>query len=286
MGNLLIYLSFMFLATTALADEFSIAKYIQSCGGKIYSKCDSPDLNQKTIFDEARALALKGNQQIMIVIGADWCPSCQIFSKMIKSDPNASKLYAQFVVIEINGELSSAKSLAKQLKFTYMAYPQAFILKPTTNEVVQQFYPSQYSTVSALLENIGVKRSASQNSAPTRVGDVFVTSLEKEIPLSNDYGLSTFISKPNSIAEKFINQGIAALNVYHYLDAYRSFKQAEKNDSNIVMAYVGQILAILQIDPYESGQYLADLANKKYCLEQLKPRLLKWKRLGLSLLNR
>lgn len=263
MTNFLVFLSTALLMTTANAENFSIAKYIQQCGGKIYSKCDSPELNQHSIFEEARTQAINGNQQIMIVIGADWCPSCQIFSKMIKSDPNAQKLHSQFVVIEINGELSSAKSLAKKLKFTYMAYPQAFIVKPANNEVVQQFYPSQYSNVETLLANVGVKKLQQQKVRPTQVGNVLVSSLEKIIELSSDYGTSTFISKPISLAEKYVNQGIAALHVYHYLDAYRSFKQAEKNDSDNVMSYVGQVLAILQIDPYEDGQYFASEANEK-----------------------
>jgi tetratricopeptide (TPR) repeat protein len=53
------------------------------------------------------------------------------------------------------------------------------------------------------------------------------------------------------------------LQVYHYLDSFRSFREAQKNDPENVMSYVGQILAILQMDRYGDGLYFADEAIEK-----------------------
>lgn len=97
---------------------------------------------------------------------------------------------------------------------------------------------------------------------PVSVGLVKVTSLELPIDLSGDYGVSAFYREPKSEAEKFINQGIAALQLYHYLDAFRSFKTAEKLDGESVMAQAGQVLSIVSIHA-EQGAFFAQNALRK-----------------------
>jgi thiol-disulfide isomerase/thioredoxin len=114
----------------------------------------------------------------MIVIGADWCPSCVLFAKMVANDPSASKLHSKFVVVELNGELKSTKALARKLNFSFVAFPQAFIIKPKANEVIQQFFPSSYNSVDSLLAIIGVSSSPTLRNKPKEVGNVLVSSLE------------------------------------------------------------------------------------------------------------
>lgn len=91
-------------------------KYLTKCGGKIYSTCNSPDLNQETIYNEGRSNAQKENKNIMVIIGADWCPACMNFSKMLANDPDRKKIHDQLTILELNGDLSSTKELAKKLK--------------------------------------------------------------------------------------------------------------------------------------------------------------------------
>jgi tetratricopeptide (TPR) repeat protein len=242
---------------TSSVQPFSIAPYLEKCGGKIYSKCDSAHLNQGTIFDLGRAQAVNEGLDVMIVFGADWCPSCRVFSNMVKNDKDNAKLYSRFVVIEINGDLASGKALAKSLKLSPTGYPQAFILKAATSEMLQQLFPSGFTSVEALLSAIGPKGTGAVLSKPVNVGSILVSTLELPIELNGEYGHSSFVGAPKNKADMFINQGVAALQVYHYVDAFRSFHAAE-NLENSVMAQVGKILAIQNIRKDAAAEYFVN----------------------------
>lgn len=192
----------------------------------------------------------------MVVLGADWCPACRQFNAMLAKDKDADKLHQRVVLIEINGDTQSAKTLARKLKFTYMGYPQAFIFKSQNNELIQQFYPSAFNTVEALIANLGLQEASPKALEKPRVlGNVKSSTLELPLELNEDYGPSAFIAEPKTVAEKFVNQGVAALQVYHYVDAFRSFKMAELSDANSVLAHVGQVLAALNIDDGSASNY-------------------------------
>lgn len=257
-GLIAVFLIFSNLVEAAPA--FSISKYLKDCGGKIYSKCDSADLNQETIFEAGRSHALENKLGILIVFGADWCPACRKLSQMLSKDPETEKLHAKYAVIEINGDLKSAKELAKKLNLSYIGYPQAFVLSAETREMRQQIFPTSFKSVGEILAAIDPAAKIAPRTKPTRVGSTNTASLEKSIELTNDYGGSTFYSNPKNDAERFVNQGVAALQVYHYLDAYRSFKAAERRDKNLVMPYVGQIIAVMQMD-FTDGEYFAHEAE-------------------------
>lgn len=262
---------FAYLATTlttsilfsvssfAQSTGFSIDKYLQQCGGKIYSTCDSASLNQETIYNDAKQIAIQENKQIMLVIGADWCPACRQFSAMLKSDEQKEILLSKVILVELNGDLRSTKALAEKLNFSYYAYPQAFVLDAKTDAVNKMFYPSMFNNVQALADHLDLKSSAEiQTPKPQRIGNVDVTVLESDIALTDDFGPSSFYKNPTALEQKFINQGIAAMHVFHYLDAYRSFNMAAKANPKAAMAYVGQIMAMTNIDSF-GGDYF----NKK-----------------------
>lgn len=246
---------------TVQAETFSMTPYLKQCGGKIYSKCDSKDLNQQTIFEEARKEAQAKTKQLLVVFGADWCPSCVHFAKILETDKDATLFHSKFVVVKLNGDLESAKNVSRQLKISVVGFPQAYVVS-TKPEVVQQFYPSRYGSLKAILDIIGQQK---QDLAvkPAAIDDkVLTTSLEKPIELTSDYGTSSFIPNAKSNDEKFVNQGIAALQVFHYLDAYRSFKEAERANPNSILAYAGQIISILQMGQGEDAFYFANVAYK------------------------
>lgn len=262
MKSFFVLMSIVCFAIGSSAKSFTIDKYKQQCGGKVYSNCDAADVNQKTIYEEARTIAKKEKKKLMLILGADWCPACVIFSKMVASDPNAEKLHSQVVIVDINGMLKSTKDLKKSLKINNMAFPQGYIIDPISNEISQILYPSYYSNVSDLLAAFGTKKVkvkketvTGEKQLPQYTGELFTSSLMLSIGFTDDFGTSSFISKPKTDAEKLVNQGVAALHLYHYLDSYRSFKEAERKNPDLIMPYVGQILSVLQISSSEDDEY-------------------------------
>jgi tetratricopeptide (TPR) repeat protein len=257
-------LSLVFTGFKTFAESSQSDQYLKQCGGKIYSKCNSKELNQKTIYDEAKNSAIKSNKQVMVIVGADWCPACVNFANLLSTDKDSSKLYEKYNVIKINGDLSSGKELAEKLKISIVGFPQAFIINPQNDRSEIQFFPSYFDSIAKILLSINsIAKPVAEKTKPKEVGDVLVSSLEKPIRLENNYGISTFIEKPSSDAERYINQGFAAFNVYHYLDAFRSFNEAEKKNPDFIMAQIGKVLAISKIDISNGAEYFMDEALGK-----------------------
>ncbi len=258
-------------------EHFSVKPYLKKCGGgKVYPKCDSPSLNQNTIFEAGRAEALKKNIDIMLVVGADWCAPCLEFDALIYKDKDSAKLFEKVVLIDINGDVESGKALLKRLQISSAGYPQAFILKAKTNDWVQKFFPGRFANVAELVSNFGrnvAEYTEPQGEKPLTYDKVDVSTLELPVELNGDYGLSTFYPSPKNDSEKFINQGVAALQVYHYVDAYRAFRMAELMNADSVMPHVGRIFSLINIDEDSADSYLVREAFQKISVIQKKRTL-------------
>ena len=63
----------------------------------------------------------------------------------------------------------------------------------------------------------------------------------------------------------YINQGLAFLHVFHYIDALRSFKMAQQIQPDSAYAAAGQIFSYLSLDAQASAPFVMAL------LEQVKP---------------
>lgn len=220
-------------------------------------------MNQETIYEAGRALAREDGTQIMLVVGADWCSSCRHFEAMIAEDENRQTLFERVTLVNVNGMLSSTRELVQRLGVSYRGFPQAFIIDANSEEVQQQFFPSMFYSVEAMISNLNLEARTQTLARPTQVGSVNVSTLELPIELMNDYGTSDFIENPQSRAQRYVNQGVAALHVFHYVDAYRSFRAAAQANSQELMAYIGQILSILQIDTGENGFYFVNQARNQ-----------------------
>ena len=258
MKSVLFFVWLLFV-TTAHSESFSMSPYLKRCGGKIYSKCNESAINQKTVFEDARIFAEKSGKQLIAVFGADWCPACVVFDKLLMTDPDASQFHSKYVVVKLDGEQSSAKDLAKKLGIAFVGFPQAFLFSSTA-EFQMQFFPSRSGSIKAILTALTNERLQLKEK-PKEINKVILTtSLEKPIDLNLDYGSAYFFPNASLTFEKYINQGFAALHVFHYLDAFRSFKEAERSNPNSVLAYAGQIISILQFGISDEVQYFANEA--------------------------
>lgn len=82
-----------------------------------------------------------------------------------------------------------------------------------------------------------------ENAPVAGLGVVTKKSLETPIELHDRYGKAYFFENPQNDSEKYVNQGYAALNVFHYLDAYRCFRAAYLEDNQNVQALVGLVFS-------------------------------------------
>jgi len=58
--------------------------FLKKCGGEIYPACDSAELNQMHVFEEARLDAKKSGRQLLVLLGADWCPPCRDLDRLLE----------------------------------------------------------------------------------------------------------------------------------------------------------------------------------------------------------
>jgi len=97
-------------------------------------------------------------------------------------------------------------------------------------------------------------------SSVTTIGSANLSTLNLKIELSDDNGIGYFFPQANNTEEQYINQGYASLNVFHYVDAYRSFKQAYTLNNDSIFALVGMSYAILTQDTSKGGATLSSTA--------------------------
>lgn len=248
---------------------FSMTPFLEKCGGKIYPKCDDSSLNQETIFKEAQKKAIEKGLDLMLVIGADWCPSCKKFDKMLKNDKASDQFFQQVILVNLDGDLKSTKNLSEKLGISYFGYPQAFTFKPKNLEFQKSFYPSMLKDVQAVITELDLESSKKKvRKKPLSIGVVQAKTLELPIELNNDYGKSYFVSSVKDDYDRYINQGVSALHLFQYVDAYRSFNMAVKKDKDRVMAYVGQILSIIQISKGDEARFFIETALEE--IERIK----------------
>jgi tetratricopeptide (TPR) repeat protein len=89
------------------------------------------------------------------------------------------------------------------------------------------------------------------------------------------------VSTPNSMAQKFINQGINLLYAFNHSEAFRAFQEAARLDSKLAMAYWGQALVLgpninAMMDPNaeyralilieQAKLYIADVSQREQAL--------------------
>lgn len=89
---------------------------------------------------------------------------------------------------------------------------------------------------------------------PQGLGSASMTLLERDIKLFDGYGKGMFYMNPTNDEQRYVNQGYAALNVFHYADAYRSFRMAILENSNSVQGHVGLIFSIMDQDGSAEAQ--------------------------------
>lgn|GEM_PF-5421582 len=105
---------------------------------------------------------------------------------------------------------------------------------------------------------------ADSNHAPinlsttaSTIGSASLSTLNLPITSKEEFGVGTFYRSPKNEEQKLINQGYSALNVFHYVDAYRSFKTAYTLNPSSSMALVGMNFSVLTQDTSDGAAQLA-----------------------------
>jgi len=100
----------------------------------------------------------------------------------------------------------------------------------------------------------------SLTTSAATIGSASISTLNLPITSQEKFGEGSFYLSPIKEEQKLINQGYSALNVFHYVDAYRSFKTAYNLNPSSSMALVGMNFSVLLQDTSDGAAQLASSA--------------------------
>ncbi len=286
-------LSFLIGSISQAAEPlpFSDQEYLKKCGGSIYSTCDSPELNQETIFLAALDLAKSTKRKILVDIGADWCHWCVYLEELMGSFPDQSvALNRKYVIIKLNADLESTNKVKAKFGFSNVGLPTMFVFDPISNKSIGSFTPSSMKDVSEVLnkaENINSTKLTrfpwfpkSDVGSDLRKDKVRLSLLMKPIQLSSTNRTAVdqlFVNTGSTPeAEAYYQEGVFHLMTYNWVDAARALRKAVTLAPKMASAYLalGQALASLSDINSTIGciQQAQEIAQKT----KLKPSEMAW----------
>lgn len=238
---------------------FDTSEYKETCGGTVYPQCDSSESNQLTIYKKAEALAAQKNLDIILILGADWCPPCNTLEKALRENPDVLKvLEGKLLIVPLSGDLnatSSSKELMDYVGVNIVAYPTLFRINKKDKNATRVFLNS-YSEINTIVSGLSqvYNKSYLVEEAQKIVGlsSVLLGQLDKPVDLNEKFGQYPYFKtggfpgfRSESKVDKLLNAGIARIHAFHYIDAVRCFKEATKLEptnslakSFLAMSYV------------------------------------------------
>ncbi len=243
-----------------------MADYLQRCGGKIYSKCNDKDLNQKTLFNLAVEAASASHRDVLLIMGADWCPACQALHGNLSAHPEiVERIEKRYVIVELNSDLSSTKELQKSLMINIYGVPTAAIYDPAQSKTITAFYPSGM-TVEDLADHLEKQGpiQATAQSNPRLIGNVRAAILDKPIEHRPGFGTSHYVPSTQltgAAKEKliqYVRDGILYLHGFFWINAARSFKMALTLEPNNPIIISLEALAVVKIESDYNDQKVSN----------------------------
>jgi len=243
--------------------QFSMDTYLEKCGGEIYSDCPSQLEAVNAGLTHAKAIGSK----ILLVFGYDECPPCQWVNKIMKADKDKLKSFEKkYTIIKINSVLQEEEiKVEKMFSVEAPHYPSAFIIDPVTKSS-QLNLPIHLAKSLTNLEEYLDATIAEQNKSIdeqiqsiSSLGAASIELANKEIGLQLTDNKIKWVETDNKNFDDLVNQGIAYLHVFHYIDALRSFKAAEKLNNKSLYPKTGMILSYLSLSPSDSLPLLKKL---------------------------
>ena len=263
--NFFLSLATIFLLTSVSAyaenTDFNIETYKKLCGGNAYPACDGEEhgIDQVEIFEKARQAAVSSNRPLMLIVGGDWCGSCVYFDRVVKQSPLKSDLESRYVYVKIAENTKSGRQLIQQLGLLLIGYPSGFIFRSNGSDLAltDRFMPTSFigSGIEDLINTFHKNPMAEkfEQFAESETTPIFkfkpdestpsLSALLKPIGIVSTYGNDAFIIDSSELAP-LINQGFAALNLFQYVDAIRSFNELLLADSNNTWGLIGLYFAI------------------------------------------
>lgn len=254
----LIILSFMSAIASADTDlENMQREYLEVCGGKVYSKCDDGPSHggrsQRKIFDQAVALARSTNRRVLAIIGADWCPPCVYINRKLKYEPGfRARLERLSVVVELNAELASTRSLAQLGE--HFSIPSYIFLNPATGEP-QRVNPLSL-TWDELTQVLAGERDANVRRSQDRLQNVRMAVLLKPLDRPQArFGTSQLVVSTRLSGldrdqlQDRLRQSFDLLQGFDWLNSARAASAALAVEEENPVALTLLALATMQIDP-------------------------------------
>lgn len=101
-------------------------------------------------------------------------------------------------------------------------------------------------------------------SIPGFLGSASMGLAQKHIGLQSGWAGTQFtLDRSNAEYAAFVDQGVAMLNMFHYIDALRSFREADALNPSSLLPAAGMIISYVHLDPSAGGQLAKELIAKK-----------------------
>lgn len=117
------------------------------------------------------------------------------------------------------------------------------------------------------------------------IGNASVGLINKTIPLEIKDNTITWVSPTTSNAKyaAYLNQGMAFLHVFHWVDALRSFKMAQEIEKESLYAAAGQIFSYLNLNPGDAAPFIQALVQDMSSVSTTDPFEKAWYDFALAL---
>ncbi|MEM7646123.1 MAG: thioredoxin family protein [Pseudomonadota bacterium] len=265
--------SFSFAESKTNGALFDLTQYRDECGGYPYPDCDEEDKNQLTIFKEAEALAQDAQKTMILILGANWCPPCKTLAKTLENNSEAlAPLAEKYLIVELSGDHNVTKSstpLLQYLGVKIAGFPTVYRKKPGDAQFNPLRLPS-FSKIDQFIEAVtlefGPTYLAQEAKGIEKVGVAPLWALDVPVDLAEAYGQypyfktgGTMVYRTESETDKWINNGIARIHTFHYIDAVRCFRAATNLQPNNGLAKAFLALSYVLLNGGDSGKILANL---------------------------
>lgn len=150
-------------ASTLAFSGFNPESYLKKCGGTYYPSCDSKELNQLTIFEDAQREARAAKKSLLVIIGADWCAPCrELHRLMARNSEELATIESKYLIVRLAAStdkvdrLQSIHAVEGKMNVKIDSFPWLYVFDPVSSKTVRNFSGGELSLYS-LKNQLGVK---------------------------------------------------------------------------------------------------------------------------------
>ncbi len=116
-----------------------------------------------------------------------------------------------------------------------------------------------------------------------KLGSASIELANKDIEIELTDNSIVWVQSENKIFDAYVNQGVAYLHVFHFIDALRSFKMAHQIDPQSLYPVAGMIFSYMRLSPMDSAPLVEKLLlTSKQCVDSAGQKEKMWYDLAVA----